>query len=290
MKKDILIGCDIGTSGAKAVAVTAGGKVLASSHTGYGLITLHPQWAEQWPEVWLDAAVKTISEVVSNIDEKLISGIFISALYGGTGVMCDAEMNPVRPTIIWLDRRADEESRWVENNIGESSIFEVSANGIDSYFGYTKLLWVKKHEPDLFAKVKMVLPIHSYIAYRLTGSITVDYCSAGNIGGIYDYSNHCWSDEMTKKLSIDIKILPRKFGEPSDIAGTLINEYAEKLGVPSDVPVCFGTVDCVASMLSAGIVNDGDNAAVLGTSLNWGYIRSDRPNDPKLISMPYSLI
>lgn len=289
MKKDILIGCDIGTSGTKAVAMTADGRILASAHAGYGIITPHPQWAEQWPMVWLDAAVKTISEVTAQVKAENIAGIFISALYGGTGVMCDEDMIPVRPTIIWLDRRADEESRFIEKVIGEKAIFDVSANGIDSYFGYTKLLWVKNHEPKLFEKIKVVLPVHSYVVYRLTGNITVDYCSAGNVGGIFDYDKHCWSTEMAKQLSINPKILPDNFGEPTDIAGTLTSEYSEKLGIPSDVPVCFGTVDCVASMLSAGIVNDGDNAAVLGTSLNWGYIRSDRPNDPKLISMPYCI-
>ncbi len=287
--KDILIGCDIGTSGTKAVAVTADGKSLASTHTGYGIITPHPQWAEQWPEVWLDAVVKTIGELVTQIDPARIAGICISALYGGTGVMCDEEMNPLRPVIIWMDRRADEESRYVEKSIGLKEIFAVSANGIDSYFGYTKLLWVKNNEPEIFEKIKWIVPVHSYIVYRMTGKLTVDYCSAGNVGGIYDYKNHCWSKEAAEKLSIKYEALPDTFGAPTDIAGTLNNEFSSKLGISSDVPVCFGTVDCVASMLSAGIVEAGDNAAVLGTSLNWGYIRNDLPDDPNLISMPYCI-
>jgi xylulokinase len=237
----------------------------------------------------MEAVLKTVSEVVSRVEAEQIAGVCISALYGGTGVMCDADMNPVRPTIIWIDRRADEESQWIKQEIGEKAIFDVSANGIDSYFGYAKLLWVKNHEPDIFSKIHTILPVHSYIVYRLTGKITVDYCSAGNFGGIYDYDKHGWSAEMARLLSIDPATLPDNFGVPSDIAGTLTQAFSDKLGIPTDVPICFGTVDCVASMLSAGIVRDGDNAAVLGTSLNWGYIHSGRPTDPKLISMPYCI-
>lgn len=289
MEKDILIGCDVGTSGTKAVAVTKDGEIIATSHKGYGIISLHPQWAEQWPDVWLDAATETIAEVISKTDSTRIAAIQISALYGGTGVMCDKGMKPVRPAIIWMDRRADKESNYIAENIGEDKIFEVSANGIDSYFGYTKLLWVKNNEPENFIKIHSILPAHSYIVYRLTGNVTVDYCSAGNIGGIYDYNKKGWSDEIVDMLGIKRSTLPDNFGSPTDIAGNLNEEFSRKLGVSSDIPVCFGTVDCVASMLSAGIVDDGDNAAILGTSLNWGYIRSDIPDDPKLISMPYCI-
>ncbi|HZJ77924.1 MAG TPA: FGGY-family carbohydrate kinase [Clostridia bacterium] len=287
MYKNILIGCDIGTSSTKAVAMTAQGEMLASSSEGYGIITQHPSWAEQWPDVWADAAIKTISEVAKKVDTSKIAGICISALYGGSGVMCDEKMEPIRPTIIWMDRRAHEESKWIEKEIGEKTIFDISANGIDSYFGYAKLLWVKNHEPKLFERIRMIFPIHSYIVYLLTGKITVDYCSAGNIGGIYDFDKKCWSEEIAERLSIKLNTLPNNFGIPTKISGTLTEKFSQKLGIPSDVPVCFGTVDCVASMLSAGIVRSGDNAAVLGTSLNWGYISEDRPIDPKLISTPY---
>lgn len=289
INKEYIIGCDVGTSGTKAVATDKSGKVIAHSHTGYGIITLNSQWAEQWPDVWLDAVEKTISDVASKVDAEKIAGVCISALYGGTGALCDESMIPVRPAIIWMDRRAEEESQWISENIGEQEIFDISKNGIDSYFGYTKMLWVKNHEPELWNKIKNIIPIHSYIVYKLTGKITVDYCSAGNIGGIYDFKNHGWSEEIVEKLGLDIKTLPTEFHAPTDIAGGLNEEYAKKLGLSEGVPICVGTVDCVASMLSAAIIENGDNAAVLGTSLNWGFIHEDELNDSKLISMPYCI-
>ena len=172
-------------------------------------------------------------------------------------------MNPVRPAIIWMDRRAEKERRTIAETIGEDSIFQISGNGIDSYFGYTKLLWVKEHEPCNWAKIRHILPIHSYIIFRMTGQITVDYCSAGNVGGIYDYSRHCWSGEMCRKLGIPFDSLPQNFHQPSDLIGTLTPEYQRKLNLNNNVSICAGTVDCIASMLSAGIVHTGDRKSVV---------------------------
>lgn len=290
MTTPVFIGCDIGTSGTKAVAVTVDGTVIASSSVTYGIIQLHNNWAEQDPDIWLNAACDTISAITKQLpDTYSIHTICISALYGGTGAMCDEHMNSIRPAIIWMDRRSKEEAEELAASIGEDFIFQTSRNGIDSYFGYTKLLWVKKHEPDNWSKIRHIIPIHSYIIYKMTGQLTVDYCSAGNVGGIYDYSNHTWSKKMCDLMGIPYSTLPDNFHNPYDIIGHLNTEYQSRLGLNDNVNVCAGTVDCIASMLSAGIVQPGDNAAILGTSLNWGFIHNSVPNNPSLISMPYCI-
>lgn len=149
MSTPIFIGCDIGTSHTKAVAVNAKGEVLSQSSAAYDILKPQNNWAEQNPEVWLEAAVRTLSQVIAKIPAKEeIASICISALYGGTGVMCDAQMHSIRPVIIWMDRRAEAESAEMRQKLGENLLLDVSGNGIDSYFGYTKLLWVKKHEPE----------------------------------------------------------------------------------------------------------------------------------------------
>ncbi|MGN0485369.1 MAG: FGGY-family carbohydrate kinase [Lachnospiraceae bacterium] len=290
MNKPVFIGCDIGTSGTKAVATDSRGKILAQSSVTYGIIQLHNNWAEQEPDVWLNAATETIHQVIEKLPSKEdIKSICISALYGGTGALCDENMNSVRPALIWMDRRAEAEGKEIADTIGTDHIFEISGNGIDSYFGYTKLLWVKKHEPENWRKIKNIVPIHSYIIYKMTGKLTVDYCSAGNVGGIYDYNTHSWSKEMCEAMGIPYDALPHSFHNPYDIIGTLNEEYQKKLGVSFPILVCAGTVDCIASMLSAAIIQPGDNAAVLGTSLNWGYIHDKKPDNPNLVSMPYCI-
>lgn len=290
MSTPIFIGCDIGTSHTKAVAVNVKGEVLSQSSAAYDILKPQNNWAEQNPEVWLEAAVRTLSQVIAKIPAKEeIASICISALYGGTGVMCDAQMHSIRPVIIWMDRRAEAESAEMRQKLGENLLLEVSGNGIDSYFGYTKLLWVKKHEPENWAKIRHIIPVHSYIIYKMTGVLSVDYCSAGNVGGIYDYNTHSWSQDMCKKMEIPYETLPHSFHDPSDLIGSLNEVYQKRLGLDHPVPLCAGTVDCIASMLSASIVRPGDNAAVLGTSLNWGFIHEKKPDNPNLVSMPYCI-
>lgn len=288
MERHLFIGCDIGTSSTKAVAADVHGTIHAQASVSYGLGKPRSNWAEQHPDVWLDAAVSAIRNISENLSPSdSIEAVCVSALYGGTGAMCDENMVPVRPSIIWMDRRAETESRELRETIGENDIFRVSGNGIDSYFGYAKLLWVRKNEPSAWSRIRHILPIHSYIICKMTGEMTVDYCSAGNMGGIYDYAGHTWSKDMCCKLGIPYEALPPRFYKPAEIIGTLNKEYQEKLGIGHPVPFCAGTVDCIASMLSAGIVSPGDNAAVLGTSLNWGFVHRGTPDNPELISMPY---
>ena len=120
MSTSIFIGCDIGTSGTKAVAVNVEGRILAQAAVTYDVLKPQNNWAEQSPEVWLDAAVCTLRQVIAEIPEQgSIASICISALYGGTGVMCDEQMNSIRPVIIWMDRRAEEESRDIRQTLCE---------------------------------------------------------------------------------------------------------------------------------------------------------------------------
>ena len=209
MDRQLFIGCDIGTSSTKAVAADVHGTIHAQATVSYGLSKPRGNWAEQHPDVWLDAAVSAIRAVTEHLPPTdSIEAVCISALYGGTGAMCDEDMVPVRPSIIWMDRRAEDENRELRALIGEEDIFRTSGNGIDSYFGYTKLLWVRKHEPSAWARIRHIVPIHSYIIYKMTGELAVDYCSAGNVGGIYDYAGHTWSEDMCCRLGIPFASLP----------------------------------------------------------------------------------
>ena len=167
----IYIGCDVGTSSTKAVAVDENGKVLAEGSKKYTFIQKHNNWAEQEPDVWLDGAVESIKAVIGQIDEACIERICISALYAGTGAMLDENMNSIRPALIWLDRRAEKESAWAQENLADK-IAEVTDNGIDSYFGYIKLLWVKNNEPENWKKLESLwwntAQLETLVEYMIT--------------------------------------------------------------------------------------------------------------------------
>lgn len=284
-----LIGTDIGTSGTKSVIINLNGEVLAESLSEYSVITPNPVWAEQWPDVWVNAVFDTVHDVVkrSKVDPQNIKGICISGLYGGSGIPLDENLNPVRPCIIWMDRRAEKECEYINEKIGVDRLFSITGNGIDPYFGYSKILWIKNNEPDSWEKIKLFLPPHSYAIYKITNEVSMDHTSAGNLGGIYDLRNNCWSKELMEEMGIPGYMMPSNLKSPDEIVGSVTADASVRLGLPEGTPVCAGSVDCLASTLAVGAVNSGQHVAVIGTSINWGVIHSNFPSNQAFITMPY---
>lgn len=284
-----LLGTDIGTSGTKTILMDTQGKLIAQNLQEYDVLTPKPLWAEQWPEVWTDAALASIKETVkaSGINPRDIRGIAISGLYGGSGIPLDEQMNPVRPCMIWMDRRADEEASWVMENIGEEKLLEITHNGADPYYGYTKILWMKNHEPENWEKTRLFLPPNDYVIYKMTGEIAIDYSSAGNIGGIFDMNRREWSEEMMEAMGIPLSMMPQKMVESTDIVGGLTEEMAQELGLWEGMPVIAGGIDCGAANIGLGVFDSGIYAAAIGTSMCAALI-SDKPVKGKgLIVWPY---
>lgn len=284
-----LLGTDIGTSGTKTILMDTQGKLIAQNLQEYDVLTPKPLWAEQWPEVWEHAALASIKETVkaSGINPRDIRGIAISGLYGGSGIPLDELMNPVRPCMIWMDRRADEEASWVLENIGEEKLLEITHNGADPYYGYTKILWMKNHEPENWEKTRLFLPPNDYVIYKMTGEIAIDYSSAGNIGGIFDMNRREWSEEMMEAMGIPLSMMPQKIVESTDIVGGLTEEMAQELGLWEGMPVIAGGIDCGAANIGLGVFDSGIYAAAIGTSMCAALI-SDKPVKGKgLIVWPY---
>ncbi|WP_394924534.1 FGGY-family carbohydrate kinase [uncultured Robinsoniella sp.] len=284
-----LLGTDIGTSGTKTILMDTEGKLIAQNLQEYDVLTPKPLWAEQWPKVWADAAFTSIKNTVkeSGVNPQDIRGIAISGLYGGSGIPLDDRMQPVRPCMIWMDRRADEETAWVLEKIGEEKLLEITHNGADPYYGYTKILWMKNHEPENWKKTKLFLPPNDYVIYKMTGEIAIDYSSAGNIGGIFDMNRREWSEEMMEAMGIPLSMMPQKIVESTDIVGGLTKEMAQELGLWEGMPVIAGGVDCGAANIGLGVFDSGVYAAAIGTSMCAALI-SDKPVKGKgLIVWPY---
>lgn len=284
-----LLGTDIGTSGTKTILMDTQGKLIAQNLQEYDVLTPKPLWAEQWPQVWEHAALASIKNTIaeSGVNPQDIRGIAISGLYGGSGIPLDELMNPVRPCMIWMDRRADEEASWVLENIGEEKLLEITHNGADPYYGYTKILWMKNHEPENWEKTRLFLPPNDYVIYKMTGEIAIDYSSAGNIGGIFDMNRREWSKEMMEAMGIPLSMMPQKIVESTDIVGGLTEEMAQELGLWEGMPVIAGGIDCGAANIGLGVFDSGIYAAAIGTSMCAALI-SDKPVKGKgLIVWPY---
>ena len=284
---EYLIGVDIGTQGTKAVLINCEGKILTQSYKGYKVDTPRPSWAEQWPQPWVDATFETIKGVVdkANVDVKNIKGVSISGLYGGSGIPVDKDIKPLAPCLIWMDRRAEKEVKWVEENIDLNELFEVTGNYVNSYFGFTKILWMKNNL-NIWDKIKYFLPPVSYVIYKLTGEIAVDHSSAGNIGGVYDIKKRKWSAEMLEKLGIPLSFFPERLVDCTEIVSGISESAGRITGLRAGTPVICGGVDAPVSNVSAGAFAFGDNVAMMGTSMCWGFVTNKANISPNLISMP----
>ncbi|MEK3731057.1 MULTISPECIES: FGGY-family carbohydrate kinase [Paenibacillus] len=284
-----LLGTDIGTSGTKTILMDVEGNLIAQDLQEYDVLTPKPLWAEQWPDVWLQAAKASIKNTVrkSRIPPEHIRGIAISGLYGGSGIPLDENMEPVRPCMIWMDRRAEKEAQWVLDHIGEEKLRRITHNGADPYYGFTKMLWMKNNEPDHWNKTKLFLPPNDYVIYKLTGEVAIDYSSAGNIGGIFDMNTRTWSSEMMEAMGIPRSMMPDRLVESTDVVGGLTKEAAAELGLAPGMPVVASGIDCGAANIGLGVFESGVYAAAIGTSMCAALI-SDKPVKGKdLIAWPY---
>jgi len=284
-----VIGVDIGTQSTKAVLVESNGRIVAQASSAYQVDTPEPLWAEQAPEVWLAAVVDCVRDVVrqAGVDGFFIKALCVSSLYGGSGVPVDADGVPTHPCLIWMDRRAQDEVDWVRAHVDLERLYDITGNGVDSYYGYTKMLWLRDKRPEAWKHTRQFLPPNAFVNAELTGNVAVDHSSAGNIGGIYDVAQRRWSGEMLDRLGIPRSMMPQRLVESSEVVGPLKARWARELGLPAGLPVIAGGVDAAVATLAAGASRSGNHVAMIGTSMCWGTIRQKVDARHGLISMPH---
>jgi xylulokinase len=290
MATDCVIGVDIGTQSTKAVLVSCtDGRILAQQTRAYQPDTPQALWAEQWPQVWLDAVEQCVTSLVAQtvVRADSIRALCISSLYGGSGIPVDAAGKVLHPCLIWMDKRAQVEVEQVRRDVDLQRLYDITGNGVDSYYGFTKILWIKNHRPDVWARIDQFLPPNSYVNSQLTGEVAVDHSSAGNIGGVYDVQARGWSEEAMGMLGIPTHMMPKRLLQSSDIVAPLLASWAVRLGLPMGTPVVAGGVDAAMATLAAGAVDPGNHVAMMGTSMCWGTIRPTVDARHGLISMPH---
>jgi xylulokinase len=289
MEYPIFLGTDIGTYGTKSCLVDSSGKIIATSFIETDILVPNPGWAEQWPDVWLNAYVESVREVLktSNIDPSSIGGISISGLFSGAGVPVDKEFRPIRPAIIWMDRRAVEETELIKREVGEDEIFKKTGNFIDPYYGFPKIIWIKRHEPKNWERIYKLMTIYGYVIYKIANVNCIDHSSAGNIGGIYDIHKRDWSEELMDELGIPRQFFPEEINCSKDVVGEITEEGEKLTGLKKGTPVVAGGIDAPASALSVTALNDGDLTSMIGTSMCNGVIQDELRLSKKIVTLPH---
>ena len=257
------IGVDLGTSAVKLLLMDEDGTILNIVSREYPLEFPHPGWSQQKPEDWLTQSKEGIKELLNGFDASKVAGIGCGGQMHGL-VTLDKDDNVIRPAILWNDGRTGEETEYLNTVIGKDKLSEYTANIAFAGFTAPKILWMKKNEPENFARICKIMLPKDYISYMLTGSFCTDLSDASGML-LLDVKNRRWSEEMLKICGITEEVLPKLY-ESWEVVGTLRPEIAEELGLSADVKVVAGAGDNAAAAVGTGTVGDGRCNISLGTS------------------------
>ncbi|HIS52327.1 MAG TPA: xylulokinase [Candidatus Onthomonas avicola] len=257
------IGVDLGTSAVKLLLMDGEGKIVNVVSKEYPLFFPHPGWSEQNPEDWLSQSVAGIRELVQDVDKSQVAGISFGGQMHGL-VVLDAEDKVIRPAILWNDGRTSQEVDYLNGEIGKDKLSAWTANIAFAGFTAPKVLWLRKHEPENFARIAKVMLPKDYLAYMLTGNHCTDVSDASGML-LFDVEHKCWSREMLDICGLSEEQMAKIY-ESYEPVGTLKPEMAAELGLPEQVIVAAGAGDNAAAAVGTGTVGEGKCNISLGTS------------------------
>jgi xylulokinase len=259
------LGMDVSTTATKALLVDENGKVAGVASSSYDLETPKPLWAEQDPGLWWTAAQASIREVLktTGVEASAVAAIGLTGQMHGL-VLLDENGSVLRPAILWNDQRAAEECDEIRGRLGLAELVRITGN--DAFPGFTapKLLWVKKHEVDVYKKVCQVLLPKDYVRYRLSGEYATDKAGAGGTL-MLDLESRDWSDDFLDAFDIPRQWLPPTH-EGTEVTSLLSATAAATTGLQAGTPIVGGGGDQAAQGVGVGAVVPGVVALTLGTS------------------------
>ena len=270
------LGIDLGTSGIKAVLVDDAENVLASHTEPLESARPHAGWSEQRPEDWWQATLRALDAMATQHPSEMaaVRGIGLSGQMHGAGLL-DAQGQPLRAAILWNDTRSERECQELEAAF--PALRQIAGNPAMPGFTAPKVLWVRKHEPEIFARISAVLLPKAYLRYRLTGEMIEEMSDASGTLWL-DVGARAWSDAALAATGLSVKQMPRLV-EGSEPAGRLTEELSRRWGMSAAPVLAGGAGDNAAGAVGLGAIRPGSAFVSLGTSgVLWATTDRFRPN------------
>jgi len=260
-----LIGADIGSQSVKALLVDPDGREVASA--GHPAAMSHPAsgWAEQDPAQWRDGLAAAVRQVLAagGIAPADVTHLGLASQVDGV-VPVDGSLRPLRPAVIWLDRRASSQAAALAAKLGADSIFATTGLNADSSHIAPKVMWLREHEPDVYRAATSFPPAGGYLLGWLTGTVAQDHANASSTL-LYDVRSGGWDEVMLDAAGIDPGLLA-PIRPAAEVAGTLTAQAADALGLDRRCAVVVGTGDEHGACVGAGAITPGLVADVTGTA------------------------
>lgn len=265
MVAEALLGVDIGTTAAKAILCDRNGTLLAQAGEEYPTAFPQPGWAEQDPEAWWRATCHVVRRVLeaAGLPAQAVVGVGVSC-QAPTLAAVDAAGHPLYPALIWMDRRAEPQCAQLRDEVDEELVAALNGGRIDPYYLAPKLRWLRKQEPDVYARCHQVLQANGYIVHKLTGVFCMD-SSHGPLTLCFDSARREWSPKLLEAMKLDPDKLPpvKPCGE---VVGVVTPAAAQATGLAPGTPVIAGMTDGTAAAVEVGLTRPGDAAEMTGQS------------------------
>lgn len=261
--KEYLLAYDIGTSGTKASLFSTDGHLLQSATEGYTVYFDKGGVCEQDPEDWWQAVVRATQRITQGIAPTAVRALSFSGQMMGC-LPVDTQGRPLRRSIIWSDTRAKAQEKELIERIGRERGYRLLGHRISCSYSLAKLMWIKQHEPDIYARTYRILQAKDYIIHKMTGAFVCDYSDASGTN-MLDLHRLTWSEEILQAAELDLDKLPELHAS-TDVAGQLHAAAAAQLGLWEGMPVVCGGGDGPCSTLGAGCIKDGQYFLTFGTS------------------------
>jgi len=272
--KRYILAHDLGTSGDKATLFSIeDGRLIKSFTSSYGTHYFNNNWAEQDSGDWWVAVREASKAIIAGIDPREIAVISFSGQM--MGCLCvDRAGKPLRPALLYCDQRAVEQANRILEKIEPYDFYKITGHRASASYSVEKLMWVRDHEPEIYAKTYKMLHAKDYLNFRLTGVMATEHSDASGTN-VLDLRNLSWSERLVGITGIDASKLP-DLKKSTDIVGELLPGPAAELGLVAGIPVAAGAGDGLCAGIGVGSVSPGITYNYLGSS-SWIATTSTEP-------------
>lgn len=273
------LGIDVGTSGIKGVLIEPGGEKIEEAFAPHDLHSPYPGWSEEDPADWWRGVTSVCRQLLSGHDPRDVAVVGCSGMVPAL-VLLNKEGNPLRPAILQNDARAVEEIEWLRENLDQELLFARTGGYTNQQHVGPRLMWIQRHEPDVWRSTQWVMGSYDYIAYRLSGvrSLEVNWAVES---GLFDIYQRRWEPLFLEVSNLREDLFPPvRF--PTEIVGEVTREAAEATGLSPGTLVVAGSADHVASALAAGLRENGDLLIKFGAAGDILYCMDRLETHPRL--------
>jgi xylulokinase len=260
-----VIGCDVGSQGTNAALYAADGRLVDTAYEPYDVDFPRPGWAEQPAQLWEEAIRRSCRQLVGRLDggADAVRAISFGSQLDGQ-LPLDASRAPLRPCLIWMDRRAEAQARDLAERISPERFYDLSGANLDSSHGVFKVLWVRDREPEIFERATHFVTPGTYAVLSASGEMVVDASNASSVA-LLDPRTRQWSDELLDTAGLDPALMAPVVPS-TEAVGTVTEEFAAATGLARSTLVVVGCGDEMAATLGAGVRSEGEVCDVVGTA------------------------